>query len=96
MKYATFGPVLVTVGLLALATVPAAAQSDSAATDAAAETIVSSQLRAQGYQCDDPHSAEPDQGDSSPGELAWIITCNNAKYRVKLVPDQAAKVEQID
>ncbi|MEJ8572800.1 hypothetical protein [Microbaculum marinum] len=81
---------------LAAATGTASAQSDSSSTDDAAEGIVSAQLRAQGYPCSAPHSAEPDKGDSSPGETAWIITCDNATYRVKLVPDQAAKVEQID
>jgi hypothetical protein len=61
-----------------------------------AAVIVATQLRAQGYQCDDPHKAEPDSSDTTPGEQAWIVTCDNATYRVKLVPDQAAKVEQID
>ncbi len=87
-------------GLLSLAAVaaaiPAAAQSESSSDDSAAEPIVAAQLRAQGYQCDDPHNAEPDKDASSPGEMAWILTCDNATYRVKLVPDQAAQVEQID
>ncbi len=71
----------------------AAAQSDD---DVEAAEIVATQLRAQGYDCVDPHKAERDTGDSTPGEEAWIVTCDNATYRVKLVPDQAAKVEQID
>jgi len=61
-----------------------------------AAVIVATQLRAQGYKCDDPHKAEPDSSDTTPGEQAWIVTCDNATYRVKLVPDQAAKVDQID
>ena len=58
--------------------------------------IVATQLRSQGYDCVDPHKAERDTSASTPGEEAWIVTCDNATYRVKLVPDQAAKVEQID
>ena len=72
---------------------PAAAQSDD---DMEAAEIVATQLRSQGFQCVDPHKAERDASDTTPGEEAWIVTCNNATYRVKLVPDQAAKVEQID
>ncbi|MCT8970946.1 hypothetical protein [Microbaculum marinisediminis] len=72
---------------------PAVAQSGD---DSEAALIVATQLRAQGYDCVDPHKAERDQSASTPGEEAWIVTCDNATYRVKLVPDQAAKVERID
>lgn len=83
-------------GSIAIAT-SAAAQSDGGdSDDMEAAEIVATQLRSQGYECVDPHKAERDEGDTSPGEEAWIVTCNNATYRVKLVPDQAAKVEQID
>lgn len=80
---------------------PALAQSgdqsgDDSSTDQAAAPIVATQLRAQGYKCDDPHSAEPDKNATTPGEEAWIVNCDNASYAVKLVPGQAAKVEQLD
>jgi len=74
----------------------AAAQTDSDATDRAAADIVATQLRSQGYACDEPSSAKPDQKASKPDETAWILTCKNATYRVRLVPDMAAQVEQLD
>ncbi len=76
---------------------PAFAQSSGGdSNDMEAAEIVATQLRSQGYECVDPHKAERDQSDSTPGEEAWIVTCDNATYAVKLVPDQAAKVEQLD
>ena len=33
---------------------------------------------------------------SKPDEAVWVVQCEDAKYRVRLVPDLAAKVERID
>jgi hypothetical protein len=58
--------------------------------------VIAAQLRDQGYDCDNPQSATRDEDASGPDEAAWIVTCEGASYRVKLVPDMAAKVEKID
>ncbi|MGZ5849927.1 MAG: hypothetical protein ACXWJ4_10035 [Methyloceanibacter sp.] len=58
--------------------------------------ILAAQLRDQGYACDHPQSAEQDTRGSKPDEAVWIIQCESAKYRMRLVPDMAAKVERID
>jgi hypothetical protein len=58
--------------------------------------ILAAQLRDQGYACDHPQSAEQDAKGSKPDEAVWIVQCENAKYRMRLVPDMAAKVERID
>jgi len=80
------------IALISLAlTLPAA----QAAEEMAAETIAV-QIRSQGYACDKAESAERDEAFSKPGEAAWILKCSNASYRVRLVPDMAAKVEQLD
>jgi hypothetical protein len=77
--------------LLAFAAVavalPAAAQP--AATD------VADQVRLQGYPCDGQAKVERDQSQSRPDEQAWILTCSNATYRVRLVPDMAAQIEKL-
>ena len=85
-------PVVYLVGLAA----PAAAQTSDQASDNAAADLVAAQIRDQGYACDAPASAKPDQSYSEPDETAWILICKNASYRVRLVPDMAAQVEQID
>jgi hypothetical protein len=80
------------LALISLALMLPAAQ---AAEEMAAETIAV-QIRSQGYACDKAESAERDEQFSKPGEAAWILTCSNATYRVRLVPDMAAKVEKLD
>ena len=56
--------------------------------------IVATQVRDQGYQCDEPTSATQDQ--QSEGDTVWTLTCGNATYRVRLVPDMAAAIEKVD
>jgi hypothetical protein len=51
--------------------------------------------RAQGYRCDVRVSAERDPALSRPDEAVWILKCQNATYRVRLIPDMAARVEQL-
>jgi hypothetical protein len=61
-----------------------------------AKDIVAIQLRAQGIPCTEPHNAAHDIHDSTPDEMAWIISCREATYRVKLIPHVGARVEIID
>ena len=58
--------------------------------------LVADQIRAQGYKCDSPQSAKRDEQASKPDEAVWILQCESGSYRVRLVPDMAATVEQID
>jgi hypothetical protein len=57
--------------------------------------IIAVQIRDQGYACGKALSAERDEALSKPGE-AWILKCDNASYRVRLIPDMAARVERVD
>ena len=56
---------------------------------------IAAQIRAQGYRCDVPVSAERDPALSRPDEAVWILKCQNASYRVRLIPDLAARVEPL-
>jgi hypothetical protein len=58
--------------------------------------IIADQIRTQGYKCDSPQSAQRDPQASRPDEAVWILQCESGAYRVRLVPDLAAKVEQIN
>jgi hypothetical protein len=58
--------------------------------------ILAAQLRLQGHRCDAPVTAQRDSQLSKPDEAAWILKCANASYRMRLVPDMAARVEQLD
>jgi hypothetical protein len=75
---------------------PSAAQTSSNEADDTATGIVAAQIRAEGYACDEPSNAKRDQEASEPDETAWILTCENATYRVKLVLAMAAQIEQLD
>ena len=60
------------------------------------KNVLAAQLRDQGYDCDQPKSAERDVQASKPDEEVWIVQCENSKYRMRLDPDMAAKVERLD
>ena len=71
----------------------------SAALSAEEETpddIIAVQLRDQGYKCDNPNDAKLDKDASKPDEKVWILECDEAVYRVKLIPDMAADVERLE
>ena len=53
------------------------------------------QIRAQGYACDKPLRARRDRHLSRPDRADWVLTCNNARYRILLDPGMAANVTQI-
>ena len=74
---------------------PAAGQTGTAATeDAAAGDLIAVQVRNQGYDCAEPVSASRDASVSD--DAVWTLTCANARYRVRLIPDQAAAIETLD
>jgi len=80
----------IALGVVSLSTAALAQASDEAA------DLVATQVREQGYDCSEPSEATPDPDNSEVGERGWILTCANASYRVRLIPDMAAKVELID
>jgi hypothetical protein len=43
-----------------------------------------------------PQSAIQDMQASKPDEDVWLLQCEDASYRVRLIADMAAKVERID
>jgi hypothetical protein len=65
-----------------------------AAGEAPKDTIAA-QIRLQGFACDKPQSAVRDAKRSKPDEAVWVLKCSNATYRIRLIPDMAAKVERL-
>ena len=57
--------------------------------------IIAAHVRMQGYGCEKALDALRDSKASAPNEVVWTLRCSNASYRVRLVPDMAAKVELI-
>ena len=58
--------------------------------------LIAEQIRRQGFECKNPQSAERDQEASKPNETVWTLTCENAAYRVTLIPSMAAEVKRLD
>jgi hypothetical protein len=55
--------------------------------------VIAAHVRLQGYPCDAPKSAKRDAAASRPDEAVWILVCENARYRVRLVPNMADFIE---
>jgi hypothetical protein len=78
----------------ALATViaqfsPAAA---FAAPSEKAPGIIAAQLRRQGVACTTPRGGVLDSENSTPHETAWILRCDEASYRVRIIPHLGARI----
>lgn len=57
--------------------------------------ILAVQIRRQGYECKNPSGAERDPAASRADEPVWILTCENAKYRIRVVANMADSVEKL-
>ena len=57
--------------------------------------IIAAQIRSQGYACNSTQSAERDAEASAANQAVWMLSCQNASYRVTLIPNLAAKVEKV-
>jgi hypothetical protein len=57
--------------------------------------IIAVQIRKQGYECKNPSKAERDPQESRPDLPVWILTCENATYRVRLVGNLADRVDRM-
>jgi hypothetical protein len=77
---------------LGVSVCPVAAQT--ASDDAATGELVAVQVRSQGLACAEPVDARRDP--AADDDAVWTLTCADAKYRVRLVPDQAAQIEKLD
>jgi len=60
-----------------------------------AAEVLADQVRQQGQACERALGAERDEAASRPELPVWILRCSNASYRVRLVPDMAARIERL-
>lgn len=58
-------------------------------------SVLADHVRIQGFSCRTPEGASRDAALSKPDEQVWVLHCDGVAYRVRLVPDQAAKVEKV-
>jgi hypothetical protein len=77
----------------ATSTVPEA-QAQPADDEVAAD-IIAVQVRKQGHTCGKAESATRDPSASKPDEPVWILKCDNATYRVRLIGNMADHIEKL-
>lgn len=82
------------LSLSLIAAAGAATQDAVAAGEEVPKEIIAVQLRKQGFPCTNPESATRSVDQKTDDQL-WILKCDEARYRVMLVPKQAAKIERL-
>jgi hypothetical protein len=57
--------------------------------------LLAAQIRDQGYHCAKAVSAQRDKARSKPDEAVWLLQCDTHTYRIRLIPDMAARVKRL-
>jgi hypothetical protein len=58
---------------------------------------LAAQIRQQGYRCHKAINAHRDRARSRPDEAVWTLKCDKGDvYRLRLIPDMAARVERLN
>lgn len=81
----------ITIQIMIIATVVQGVSAQEPTKD-----LLAAQIRDQGYLCSKPLSAMKDLTRSRPDQAVWVLRCKNANYRLRLVPDMAARVQRLN
>lgn len=69
--------------------------SSAGPADETSAEVIASHVREHGDRCEKPQTAERDSARSKPDEAVWLLKCENADYRITLIPHIAARVERV-
>jgi len=83
-------------GALALNAIDSTLSVEAQAQNESAASIIAVQIRKQGFACENPQSADRDEKASKPDLPVWVLKCDNATYRVRVVANMADRVEKLD
>ncbi len=72
----------------ALGTASGRAEDDAA-------KVVADAVRAQGFSCLEPISAQRDPAASKPDEAVWVLECQDARYKVRFKGDTKAEIDRL-
>jgi hypothetical protein len=81
---------------VALGMIVALSPAALAQVSAEALVVVANQVRLQGHKCDKPSTVERDMSLSKPGLPVWLLTCDEGRYRVELIPHKQARVTPLN
>ena len=79
---------------VSVALVSALAASSSHA-DTEAPKVTADSVRARGFPCLEPSSAQRDPAASQADEAVWILECQDARYRVRFKGDAPPEIERL-
>jgi hypothetical protein len=82
--------------IAAIAALGVAASAALPASDGEAARTVADTVRAQGLPCAEVVAVGRDRAASGPDEAAWVLTCSDARYRVRYMRDRAAEIERLE
>jgi hypothetical protein len=82
--------------MLQLLTAPIAIVKGVCAEEITPVQIIADQVRDQGFPCSKSLTVERDPTYSRPDEPVWILKCDDATYRVRLIPGMAANIVRLD
>ena len=85
----------ITTGVLTSVCLAGPIATATAQDQSTALTIVADQVRSQGFRCNNPSSAERIAAESIPNETVYLLKCEGITYRVVLIPNQAARVTEV-
>jgi hypothetical protein len=66
-----------------------------AASSEKAPEIIAAQVRRQGIACTTPRGSVLESKNSTPHETVWILRCDEASYRVTLIPHLGARITPV-
>ena len=85
-----------TIWMLSFSSAITLGAAHSASAQETPNDLLARQIRDQGYRCTKPISAQKDLKRSKADEAVWILRCDNGTYRIRLVPDMAARVKRLN
>ncbi len=96
MRMLAFFSITALGGALALNAADNGVAPVAQAQDGTPADIIAAQIRSQGFECGKAQSADRDVALSKPDAPVWILKCDNASYRVRLVGAMADHVDKLD
>lgn len=83
------------LGVVVALAFPSALAQASRSPRSTPKQSLAAQVRERGHACETPLVARKDRLRSRQGHDDWVLTCSDARYRIVLVPNRAARITPI-
>lgn len=82
--------------MMVAAVVATLASANGTLAQETAKGLLAVQVRSQEQVCDHPIRATKDKKRSAADVSVWVLRCENNSYRVRLMPDMAARIQRLE